>query len=206
MLLDHNLISHYADLFTLTEGDLKDLPSFKEKAASNVILAIDKARQVQLYRLLIGLSIENIGEETARLIADTFGSLESIAKATEAEVAAIHGVGETVAESLVDWFKDKNNRSSLAELLPHLEIQNPALNRNVGSQKGNTFVLTGTLSSLTRDEAKDLIRKSGGSISSSVSRKTTFVVVGDNPGSKAAEAERLGVPILSEAEFKALVA
>tara|TARA_B100002051_G_scaffold276779_1_gene327887 strand:+ start:3964 stop:5979 length:2016 start_codon:yes stop_codon:yes gene_type:complete len=206
LLLDHNLISHYADLFTLTEGDLKDLPSFKEKAASNVILAIDKARQVQLYRLLIGLSIENIGEETARLIADTFGSLESIAKATEAEVAAIHGVGETVAESLVDWFKDKNNRSSLAELLPHLEIQNPALNRNVGSQKGNTFVLTGTLSSLTRDEAKDLIRKSGGSISSSVSRKTTFVVVGDNPGSKAAEAERLGVPILSEAEFKALVA
>lgn len=93
LFLDYGLISTYADLFTLTEGDLRDLPSFKDKAASNVVRAIANARKVELYRLLIGLSIDNIGEETARLIAETFGSLAAIQKASLAEVVAIHGVG-----------------------------------------------------------------------------------------------------------------
>lgn len=206
LFLDHGLISTYADLFTLTEGDLKDLPGFKEKAAVNVVEAIDSARNVSLYRLLIGLSIENIGEETARLIADTFGSLDSIKRASADEIASIHGVGDTVASSLVEWFQNKNHQISLEELLPHIIIENPSENLQSNLLQEKTFVLTGTLSKMTRDEAKDIIRKQGGSISSSVSKKTSYVIVGSEPGSKASEAERLGVKILSEEEFLKLVA
>lgn len=206
LFLDHSLISTYADLFTLTMGDLKDLPNFKEKAAQNVIDAIDKARTVPLYRLLIGLSIDNVGEETARLIAETFGSLETIRKAKVEEVSFIYGIGEVVAESLVDWFKDKNHQVILEELLPHLIIKNPDLGEGVDILKGQTFVLTGTLETMTRDEAKEFIRKSGGSVSSSVSKNTSYVVVGSDSGSKAKEATRLGIAILSETEFMKLVA
>jgi DNA ligase (NAD+) len=205
LFLEYGLISTYADLFTLTEGDLRDLPGFKEKAAQNVVRAIEAARKVPLYRLLIGLSIENVGEETARLIADTFGSLEAIKHATREEVAAIYGVGEVVADSLVSWFADPLHQKTLAELLPHLTIENPVSLTTSAALEGKTFVLTGTLASMTRDEAKDLIRQQGGNISSSVSKKTDYVVVGADPGTKATEAEQLGVTMLTEAGFRKLV-
>lgn len=205
LFLEHGLISTYADFFTLTEGDLRDLPGFKEKAAQNAIAAIDAARKVPLYRLLIGLSIENVGEETARLIADTFGSLEAIQLASRDEVSAIYGVGETVADSLLSWFDDSNNIQMLEELLPHLEIQNPTVRTQGAALEGKNFVLTGTLQSMTRDEAKGIIRQQGGKVSSSVSKKTDYVVVGAEPGSKAVEAERLEVTILQEEEFIKLI-
>lgn len=204
--IDNGLIATCADLFTLDEGDLKDLPGFKEKAASNVIASLEAARIVPLYRLLIGLSIENIGEETARLIADTFGSLEIIRGASVEEVASIHGVGDTVAESLVGWFADKSNQTLLTNLLPHLQIENPSSQSQTDVFVGQTFVLTGTLKQMTRDEAKDIIRKNGGSVSSSVSKKTAYVLVGSEPGSKASDASRLKVPVLSEEAFLKLVA
>ncbi len=204
--LEYGLISTYADLFTLTLGDVQDLPGFKEKAAQNVITAIDKARVVPLYRLLIGLSIENVGEETARLIADTFGTLEAIKRASVADLAAIHGVGEVVGESLMNWFADKNHQQVLKELLPQLTIENPTGRKQNSNLSGKTFVLTGTLESMTRDEAKDLIRLQGGKVSSSVSAKTDYVVVGAEAGSKEAEAKRLGVKILTESDFQNLVA
>jgi DNA ligase (NAD+) len=206
LFLEHGLISTYADLFTLTEGDLRDLPGFKEKAAQNVVRAIESARKVPLYRLLVGLSIENVGEETARLIADTFGSLEAIKRASREEVAAIYGVGEVVADSLVSWFADPLHQKTLTDLLPHLTIVEPTPVTTSSVLEGKIFVLTGTLSTMTRDDAKDIIRQLGGKISSSVSKKTDYVVVGADPGSKASEAERLGVKILTETEFKKLVA
>ncbi len=205
LFLEYGLISTYADLFTLTEGDLRDLPGFKEKAAQNVIEAVEKARSVPLYRLLVGLSIENVGEETARLIADTFGSLEAIKRASREEVAAIYGVGDVVADSLVSWFSDPLHQKTLAELLPHLTIENPAPMATSAALEGKTFVLTGTLDSLSRDEAKDRIRQLGGKVSSSVSKKTDYVVVGADPGSKAAEAKKLGVLTLTEGEFKKII-
>lgn len=205
LFLEHGLISTYADLFTLKEGDLRDLPGFKEKAARNVIEAIEAAKTVPLYRLLIGLSIENVGEETARLIAEQFGSLEAVKHSSREEVAAIYGVGETVAESLVSWFADPLHQQVLKDLLPYLTIENPAPRAQKTSLQGKTFVLTGTLESMTRDEAKDLIRQQGGKVSSSVSKKTDYVVVGADPGSKASEAERLGVTMLTETKFKQLV-
>ncbi len=205
LFLDNGLISSYADLFTLKKGDLIDLPGFKEKAAENVVLALEEARNVPLYRLLIGLSIENIGEETARLIAEVFGSLEAVREAALEEVAGIHGVGEVVAESIMEWFGNANNQSALQDLLPHINIENPTKLGSSDKLQDQTFVLTGTLSSMTRDEAKDSIRKLGGSVSSSVSKKTSYVVVGTEPGSKKAEAEKLGVTVLSEKDFLNLI-
>lgn len=205
IFLEYGLMSTYADLFTLTEGDLRDLPGFKDKAAQNVIQAVAKAKRVPLYRLLVGLSIDNVGEETARDIAEAFGSLAAIQAATVEEVAAIYGVGDTVAESLVSWFQNPLNQQTLTELIPHLEIINPELASSGQKFAGQTFVLTGTLGQFTRDEAKELIRKQGGKISSSVSKKTNYVVVGSEAGSKAIEAKKLGVPMLTEAEFQKLL-
>jgi DNA ligase (NAD+) len=204
-LLEYGLISSYADLFTLTEGDLKDLPGFKERAAQNVIEAIDFARLVPLHRLLVGLSIENVGEENARLISDSFGSLEEVKKASLEKVAAIHGIGEIVAESLVSWFTDNTHKKTLSELLPHLKIENPTKQTQSNKLNGQTFVLTGTLESMTRDEAKNVVRQLGGKVTSSVSKNTNYVVVGAEPGSKATEAELLGVKILKETDFRKLV-
>lgn len=206
LLLDQGLVSTYADLFTLKLGDLRDLPGFKEKAAQNVIDALEAARTVPLHRLLVGLSIENVGEETARLLADTFGSLEALEAASVEQLVAIHGLGETVATSVAEWFADPEHQRTLAQLLPHLQIQNPERNVSEQTLAGQTFVLTGSLESFTRDEAKAAIQARGGKVSSSVSKKTDYVVVGSEPGSKAAEAERLGVRTLDEAAFTALVA
>lgn len=206
LLLEQGLVSSYADLFTLKVGDLKDLPGFKDKAAENVVSAINNARTVPLYRLLVGLSIDNVGEETAQLIADRFGTLDAIRKATFADVAAIHGIGDTVAETVTAWFRNPLYTKTVDELLPHITIENPETIEVDSDMVGKTFVLTGTLATMTRDEAKAHIRKRGGKMSSSVSKKTDYVVVGAEPGSKATEAERLGVPILTEKQFIALMA
>lgn len=206
LLLEHGLISSYVDFFTLTEGDLKDLPGFKIKAAQNVIKAIGAAKAVPLYRLLVGLSIENVGEETARLIADNFGSLDNIMKASRQEFVDLYGVGEVVAESVFLYFNNKSNQKLIKELVPYLNIENPGARKEVNTLLGQTFVLTGTLESMTRDEAKNLIRNFGGKVTSSVSKNTHYVVVGNEPGSKATEAKQLGVKILDEKQFKSLLA
>ena len=206
LLLDQGLISTYADLFTLKYGDVRDLPGFKDKAAENVISAIEAVRTTPLHRFLVGLSIDGVGEETARLIADTFGSLEAVQEATLDDLAAIHGLGDTVAESITQWFENPSNQKTVKDLLQHMTIENPTQNTARQTLAGKTFVLTGTLETFTRDEAKKAIQTRGGKVSSSVSKKTDFVVVGSEPGSKATEAERLGVKILSEAEFQAEIA
>jgi len=206
LLLDHGLISSYSDLFTLTVGDLKDLPGFKVKAAENVVAAIQSAKTLPLHRLLIGLSIDNIGSENARLLADTFGSLEAVQKATVADMAVVHGVGEVVAQSVADWFAQEANQKNLADLLPYLIVEKPAKKTATQALSGQTFVLTGSLETFTRDEAKNAIQSLGGKVSSSVSKKTHYVVVGADPGSKANEAQRLGVSVLDEAAFTKLVA
>lgn len=206
VLLDEGLIRTPADLFTLKVGDLEGLPGFKDKAARNVIEAISSASEVELYRLLVALSIPNIGEETARLVADYCGSLEKIKTASTQELSAIHGVGEVVAESLVVWMKDKKNQELLSELLPYIHINNPTKRKSAtGALTGKTVVFTGALVSLSRDEAKSLARASGAHIASSVSRKTDFVVMGEEAGSKARAAEALGVTVLNEDQFLKMV-
>ncbi len=203
--LDNGLISTHADLFTLTAGDIKDLPGFKEKSAENIIAAINDVRSVPLHRFLVGLSIDNVGEETARLLADTFGSLHELRSASEADIAAIYGIGDVVAASIHIWFADKKNQKLVADLLQYMTLGSTTDARVSATLTGKTFVLTGTLNSLTRDEAKDEIQKRGGKVSGSVSKKTDYVVVGAEPGSKAEEASRLGVPVLDETTFLQLM-
>ncbi len=205
LLLDQGLITTHADLFTLTIDDLLGLPGFKIKAAENALTAIKAASTVPLHRLLVGLSIPNVGEETAQLIAERFGSLAAIQAASVAEMAAIHGIGDTVADTLTSWFADPHNQTVVAGLLPHLTIINPEPVAADTDFAGKTFVLTGTLSSMSRDDAKEAIRKRGGKVSSSVSKKTDYVIVGTEPGSKADDAAALGVSILDEAAFVALM-
>lgn len=201
-LLEAELIGNVDDLFTLTEGDILSLPRFAEKSAKNLIESINKARNVALGKFLTALSIEHVGEETAHDLANTFGAFENIRKATFEDFNNIQGIGEILAESLVEYFNDAHNKEFLDRLLHHVEIENPKKeNRKKGKFVGVTFVLTGTLSSMSRDQAKARIREEGGDIVESVSSKTGYVVAGENPGSKFDKAQKLGVKVLQEEEF-----
>lgn len=200
-LLDANLIGSYDDLFTLTEGDILTLPRFAEKSAQNLIASIRKARTVTLGKFLTALSIPNVGEETAHDLALAFGSIQKIRTASFEDFNAEYGIGDVVAHALVQWFADPHHWSLLDRLLGHVHIENPKRKTVTGKLAGMTFVLTGTLSSLGRDEAKERIRALGGEIAESVSSKTTFVVAGEDPGSKLVKARSLGVKVLTEQEF-----
>lgn len=205
-LVDTDLIATYADLFMVTTDELLLLPGFKMKSAENVVTALQAARTQPLYRLIAALGIDQVGEETARLVAGYFGTLEAVLKASIPELIAIHGVGEETAVSLHSWFRQKDNLITIQELRKYITLE--AAPVSIGSVKlsGKTFVLTGTLETMTRDDAKEKIRLAGGSVSGSVSRKTDYVVVGSNAGSKAEAATSLGVTILTEQEFQSLIA
>ncbi len=200
VLMDNGLIATYEDLFTLKVGDIKDLPGFQEKAAQNIIDALAKVREVPLHRFLIGLSIEHIGEETAVLIAQHFGTLEKIRKATRNEVSSIHGVGDIVADSLITYFADPYHQKVVDGLLQHLKIL-PAQKEEKRPLEGKVIVFTGTMPTLGRNEAKELARTRGARIGSTVSKQTDVVVVGENAGTKAKKAQELGVTIVNEKEF-----
>lgn len=200
-LLEANLIStgSPADLFTLTKGDVAALPRFAEKSADNLISSIAEARVVTLPRLIIALSIPQVGEETAYDIAGAFGTIEKIAAAKPQDYENVYGIGDVVAHSLYTWFKGKDNMKRLNDLLKVIDVEKIPT-KAAGS--GKTFVLTGTLPTLSRDEAKDMIRAAGGDVSGSVSAKTDYVVAGESAGSKLDKARELGVKIISEDEFK----
>lgn len=204
VLLEQNLISEYADIFTLKKGDLLQLPRFAEKSVDNLLTAINKAKKVTLARFIIGLSIPQVGEETAYLLTQNFQTIKNLQKATQEELEKIEGVGPIVAESIINFFALKENKKTVDDLLKEITITK---SDNLGAGEklsGKTFVLTGTIS-LSRDEAKDKIRASGGTISESVSKETDYVVAGENAGSKLAKAEELGVKVISEKEFLGLL-
>ena len=207
-LLNANLISTYDDIFTLKKGDLLALPRFAEKSVDNLLTSVEKAKNVTLSRLIISLSIPNVGEETAYLLAQNFQfSIFNFQKAKKEELEKIEGVGPIVAQSIIDWFDDKKNIKILDNLLKQIKNLNYESGiMNYGKKlESKTFVLTGTLSNMSRDEAKGKIRALGGNISSSVSKETDFVVAGQNPGSKYENAQKLGVKILNEKEFEEMI-
>lgn len=199
-LLDAELIGEFADIFTLEKGDLLALPRFAEKSADNLLASIEKARQTTLPRFLISLSIPQVGEETAHDIAGHFKTIEKVRSATEEDLLAISGIGPIVAESVAQFFKDKKNIKIVDDLLKyiHIEVRGQKLE---GKFKGKTFVLTGTLQTMSRDEVKEKIRALGGDVSSSVSKETDYVVAGESAGSKFDKAQELGIEILSEDRF-----
>ena len=204
-LLQAGLISTPADIFTLTVGDIESLAGFQKKSAENIIAAIHAARTVSLQRFLVALSIDQVGEETARTLAEHFGSLSAIREATQAEIAAVYGVGDIVAAAITTWFAQPAHQKLVADLLEQVDIVNPTTTRS-DVLVGEVIVFTGTLSELSRDEAKQLARTHGATVTNTVSSKTTMVVAGANAGSKLQTAEQAGITILSEADFIARVA
>jgi len=203
-LVRSGLVNTYDDIFTLTKGDLFALEGFGDKSAENLIASIQKARRVPLARLLFALSIPHVGEETARDLATRY-SLEELQKMSAEDLQHIDGVGKVVAESLCAWFRDSENKAMLKRLQRFLEIVSDE-EKVVGARcAGKTFVFTGRLQSLTRDEAADLVRREGGSVSGTVSSQTDYVVAGEGGGSKRAKAEALGVQVLNEEEFVRMV-
>ncbi len=207
VLLEENLISEYADIFTLTRGDLLPLPRFAEKSVDNLLVSIQKAKQTTLPRLLVGLSIPQVGEETAYDLAEHFKTIEKLRSAEFADLEKLNGVGPIVAQSVVDFFKNKENKKILNDLLAQVRIEKiQTVLKKSSALAGKTFVLTGTLQTMSRDEAKVKIRELGGTPSESVSKETDYVVAGENPGSKYKKAQDLGVKILSESEFNKLIA
>jgi DNA ligase (NAD+) len=156
---------------------------------------------VPFARLLTGLSINHVGEETAIDLAEHFKTLDKLQKATFEELEAIEGIGGIIARSLRAWFDEPANRDMLKRLLSHIAVLPPEAPKAKQTLAGKTFVLTGTLSSMSRDEAKERIRERGGSVVGSVSKNTDYVIAGDDPGSKLKEARKLGVKILVEHEF-----
>lgn len=202
LLMEHDLVSHFDDIFDLTKDELLALPSFEETKAANLIEGIEAAKSVRFDRLLIGLGIPHVGGETAYLLATRFPTLTHLEKASEDTLSEVDGIGPIIGASVADWFKNENNRALLARLVTHLKIKKVVAPAK-GPFTGLTFVITGTLPTLSREEAEALVKRAGGKVSSSVSSKTSFVVAGENPGSKLAKAQELGVPVLSEKAFQA---
>ncbi|HEY4496360.1 MAG TPA: helix-hairpin-helix domain-containing protein, partial [Candidatus Paceibacterota bacterium] len=192
--------------FSLKRGDLLALLRFAEKSADNLLSAIEKAKKVSLSKFIAALSIPQVGEETAIDLANNFKDFQKIAVATFEELEKINGVGPKVAMAITSWFAPAVNKKLISDLLKQVKIEKfvPIVSVS-GHLAGKTFVLTGTLKSLERDMAKQKIRERGGAVAETVSKKTSFVVVGENPGSKLARAAALGVPILPESEFLKLV-
>ena len=209
-LLEKNLVQHFDDFFTLTEGDLLALEGFAEVSAKKLLESIQKvATHVPLARLIAGLSIPQVGEETAILLARQFKTLDDIAKATAEDLQKISGIGDVVARELVAWFALIQNKELLGRLKKLVRIENPEFITGLDVSNlplaGKTFVLTGTMDSMSRDEAKSKIRALGGDVSSSVSKKTSYVVAGAEAGSKLDKAQELGVEVLGEDAFLALL-
>jgi len=205
-LMDAGLVQDYADLFTLKVEDLQNLDRFAEVSSANVIKALAERKKVPLARFVYGLGIMHVGEETARVLAQHFHTLEKIASATEEELTVVEDVGPIVAKSITEWFKRPYHRN----ILKKFEKAGVKIIEDKGKIKGKlfgkTFVITGTLDSMSREEAGQKIRALGGKVSSSVSKETSAVIAGADPGSKYDKAKKLEVKILNEKEFLGLIA
>jgi DNA ligase (NAD+) len=205
-LVAANLAKDPADLYDLTLEQLSGLERMAEKSARNVLAGIEASKKADLWRLIFGLGILHVGAGSARALASHFGSLEKIAGATEEDLLKIRDIGDVVAKSLVTWFRTKENVELLRRLREagvNTKAQRMMVQTGGANLAGKTFVLTGTLSE-PREAVAERIRVAGGKISSSVSKKTNYVVAGENAGSKLEDAERLGVTILNEKEFAEL--
>ncbi len=200
LLMQHELVSDFDDFFDLTYDEVLQLPGFKELSARNLIEAIDSRRSVRLARVLVGLSIPHIGEETAYLLERTFRSFDTLARASKEELVAVDGIGEIVADALVQWFSDTENSALLERLQKHLTIETYVASGK-GTLDGVSVVITGTLPTLSREQAEQMVREAGGTPAGSVSKKTGFVVAGESAGSKLEKARELGVLVLDEAAF-----
>ncbi len=205
-LIDKELVKTPADLYFLTAGQLADLERMGKKSAQNAVDAIAASKDRGLERLLYALGIRQVGQKAGKILAARFGSFDALAQATEEELTAIDDVGGITAAYIREWLESPQSKHLISRL-KEAGVSMEAAQQSAGEQlKGMTFVLTGALEKFTRDEAAALIEARGGKASGSVSKKTTYVVAGENAGSKLRKAEELGVPVLTEEEFAAMLA
>jgi DNA ligase (NAD+) len=205
-LWELGLVRSLPDLYRLTKEQLLDLDGFQEKSASNVIAAIEHSKRTPFSRVLLGLNIPDVGWVTAQNLARHFGDVDKLAKATQEEIVEVDGIGPERAEAIAEWFADAENLALVEELRKDLNFRLSPEERPVqGTLTGATYVITGTLESFSRDEAKKALEAKGAKVGDSVSKKTTGVIAGESPGSKLAKAEQLGVPVLDEAALEKLL-
>jgi DNA ligase (NAD+) len=204
-LVEKKLLRSYADIFLLKEDVLKELERMGSKSAANIVHAVEKSKQITLNRFIYALGIRHVGEHVAGVLANALKSFDKLRRAKPDELEAIDGVGPVVAESIVGFFGQDENRKIVAEILnSRVEILGEDA-QQTETLSGKVFVLTGTLETLTRDEAKKVIENAGGKVTGSVSRNTDYLVAGASPGSKLKRAEELGVDIIDEETLNGLL-
>lgn len=207
-LIEKKLVKDVADIYSLTLDDLVSLERMARKSATNVLDQIEASKSRDLSNLIYGLGVRHVGERTAGILAREFGSLERLSQASVEELDNVHEIGLTMAESIHDWFADPGNKrlcQRLGAAGVRTELEKGSARVEDQTLAGKIFVLTGTLPALTRDEATALIEARGGRVTSSVSKKTDFVLAGAEAGSKLDKANQLGVKVIDEAEFKKMI-
>lgn len=207
-LVDRGFVQSLADLYRLTQEQLLSLEGFAERSATLLLSAIRNSATVSLERFLMGLGIRQVGQHIAKVLAREFGTLENIMEADEAKFQAVKEIGPEISSSLASYFGEESNRAVIAQLrelgLTIVDQHRPAVPGSLPFA-GKTFVFTGGLDRFSRDEAKHLVERLGGNVSSSVSKRTSFLIAGHDPGSKLGQAQKLGIPVLYEQEFSELV-
>ena len=204
-LIDAGMVKDASDLYDLTPRQLVTLERFADKSAEQLVAAIQASKTQPLSRLLFGLGIDHVGEIAAKQLARHFGTMDAIANASVDDVLAIHGMGSAIAESVTDWFSKAGARRLIEKLRRRgLNLEEPRP-KSTGTLKGMTVVLTGTLDTLSRDQATEMIEAHGGKVTSSVSKKTSFLVAGSDAGSKLQKAQELGVKVIDEAKLMAML-
>ena len=203
-LIEESLVSDPADLFELEEGDLVPLERFADKAAFNLIKSIQSSKEISLARFIYSLGIRNIGEETAQDIAEHFNNFDNFKNASLKDLEEIEDIGPVASESIRRWFSSEKNRKFLKKI-KKTGVKIKSSKQRKGKLEGKKFVLTGSLSNMTREEAKKRIRSLGGDVSASVSKETDYLVVGKDPGSKYQEAKNLNIKTIKEPQFLKLL-
>lgn len=203
-LMNEGLIKNTADIFYLSKSDLENLNRFAEKSAENLIISINSAREITLPRLIFSFGIPHVGEESAIALAGHFGRLEKIRIAKKEELENVVDVGPRVADSIINYFSDESNKKIIDKILENITI-NSYKKKSVGRLNGKSFVFTGTLEKISRDNAKEIVRKNSGKVSSSISSKIDYLVAGKNPGTKYKKAKELGINVIDESEFLLLL-
>ncbi|HEY1339332.1 MAG TPA: NAD-dependent DNA ligase LigA, partial [Bryobacteraceae bacterium] len=206
-LVDAGLVRSLADLYRLAKPQLLTLEGFADRSASLLVDAIGRSKTVSLDRLLMGLGIRQVGQHIAKILAGEFGSLTLLMEADEGRLLQINAVGPEIASSLLSYFSEEHNRRVIQDLMDNgFVVEAPPPSPQTGARlAGKTFVFTGGLRELTREQAGELVEMRGGRVASSVSKKTSYVVAGEEAGSKLEQAAKLGITVLSEQEFRALM-
>jgi len=206
-LWDLGLVRSLPDLYRLTKEQLLELDGFQERSATNVIDAIAASKAIPFRRVLFGLNIPDVGWVTAQKLAGHFGSVDRLMDASQEDIMECEGIGPDRAESIAEWFSDDANRGLVEELRAlGLRLEADEDDRPVeGPLTGKQYVITGTLESWSREQARAALEALGAKVGDNVSKKTTGVVVGDSPGSKVAKAQKAGVPLLTEDDLRALL-